>query len=297
MSCPRCGVFEGNPCAPCRTESRIAFILQSGKLRKEDEDKVLTALRSAAGALTDIAEQNTRLLPVPRLPIPPFVPGPVGPPPVGLPVPPPGAFSTEGSTEVEAAKVPEETQPEEGKPPKEKKEKKEKSKKHKKKEESEERGDKDERRSSGSKQQEFIEVKEELEEEEGAKQEEKKKENSNSPEAREATEKKREGEDLSAKVSAYAEAHPKEYGLSSKNKGGAESSTGSRDKDHKSWHHGGRRPPEPRGPPPGRREKDREKQRERKRSRSRRRGTKGSNHSQRGTNYWRGVRESQRYYW
>ena len=57
MSCPRCQVFQGNPCDACRTLGRLDFLVLRGGLRPVDKAPVLAALRSAAGALADIAER------------------------------------------------------------------------------------------------------------------------------------------------------------------------------------------------------------------------------------------------
>eukprot|EP00438_Fugacium_kawagutii_P006828 Skav227026 [mRNA] locus=scaffold456:236256:249187:+ [translate_table: standard] len=62
MSCPRCHTFPGSPCNSCRTLSRIGFILEQGRLLKVQEPAVLAALRTAAGAITDLAEEAAPVL-------------------------------------------------------------------------------------------------------------------------------------------------------------------------------------------------------------------------------------------
>eukprot|EP00438_Fugacium_kawagutii_P024161 Skav223370 [mRNA] locus=scaffold1536:179632:180429:+ [translate_table: standard] len=62
MSCGKCRLFDGNPCAVCRTLSRINFLVCGGRLLRVQETAVLQSLRDAAGALSDLAEQAGPIL-------------------------------------------------------------------------------------------------------------------------------------------------------------------------------------------------------------------------------------------
>lgn len=62
MSCPRCHTFVGDPCNSCRTLARAKFLLEGGKLLRTQEAPVLGALRSLAGALSDLAEEAAPIL-------------------------------------------------------------------------------------------------------------------------------------------------------------------------------------------------------------------------------------------
>lgn len=56
MVCSRCGTFEGDPCAICRTISRIDTLVTLSKLGLHQEVPALNALRVCAGALQDLVE-------------------------------------------------------------------------------------------------------------------------------------------------------------------------------------------------------------------------------------------------
>eukprot|EP00438_Fugacium_kawagutii_P021705 Skav224771 [mRNA] locus=scaffold1604:638490:639377:- [translate_table: standard] len=59
MRCDICGVFAGSPtCPSCRAVSRIGSLLRSGLLKVQQEDRVVTVLRGAAGELSDLAESS-----------------------------------------------------------------------------------------------------------------------------------------------------------------------------------------------------------------------------------------------
>lgn len=62
MACSRCHIWDGNPCAVCRTVSRITYLVQTGRLLKVQESAVLQSLRDTAGALSDLAEQAGPIL-------------------------------------------------------------------------------------------------------------------------------------------------------------------------------------------------------------------------------------------
>lgn len=62
MACPKCHLFSGSPCNSCRTLARIQHLLESGRLLATQESAVLGALRSASGALTDLAEEALPIL-------------------------------------------------------------------------------------------------------------------------------------------------------------------------------------------------------------------------------------------
>ena len=57
MACSSCHLFGGPICASCRTLRRIRELLQGGHLLKSQEAAVVQALRGAAGALVDLAEE------------------------------------------------------------------------------------------------------------------------------------------------------------------------------------------------------------------------------------------------
>ena len=56
MVCSRCGTFEGDPCAVCRTISRIDSLVTLSKLGLHQEVPALNPLRVCAGALQDLVE-------------------------------------------------------------------------------------------------------------------------------------------------------------------------------------------------------------------------------------------------
>ena len=58
MLCAGCHNFLGNPCPSCRTVSRLKFLLESSELPVAVETKILTALRQAAGEISDVIEQH-----------------------------------------------------------------------------------------------------------------------------------------------------------------------------------------------------------------------------------------------
>ena len=275
MICNLCGVFIGDPCSCCRTISRLNFILQTGRVQPRDEGAALSALRSAAGVLSDLAER----------------PGSVGGPLAGF-----GARSTVGTggetgvIVVPAPEAPAGTERTEAKEAdrskaKEKKSKKDKGKKEKKSEREGSTPDKkDETRDALAPEEAETEVK--AEEPEGSE------EARGSGAVAPATEAARPAaEDLAeivadpipedclgAAVNRDVEARPARYGLlpwTSRAEGdeGASASTAEAGEV--------REPREPEGPPPPR-DHGRTRTNPRRRSRSRRRGTKGAGHRDRG---------------
>ena len=63
MTCTVCGLFTGNPCRACRTHKRIRELLcGSLLLRDQEEEEAVTILRTAAGALLDLAEIASSIL-------------------------------------------------------------------------------------------------------------------------------------------------------------------------------------------------------------------------------------------
>ena len=62
MSCSSCRLFGGPICASCRTLRRIRELLQGGLLLRSQEAAVVQALRGAAGALVDLAEEAAPVL-------------------------------------------------------------------------------------------------------------------------------------------------------------------------------------------------------------------------------------------
>ena len=56
MLCGRCETFIGNPCACCRTHSRIGWLLTDCKLAPVQELAALAALRECCGIIQDLAE-------------------------------------------------------------------------------------------------------------------------------------------------------------------------------------------------------------------------------------------------
>ena len=288
MLCPRCGVFFGDPCSACRTYSRIGFVLQTGRLRREDEASVLVALRSAAGALTDLAEEGPRKNPLTE------VPTPVAPLPFEFHerasgAGQPGAGSTEqkeeGREEKEGGiaaekevKSPEE-RPEGEKLKKKKKKDKDKDKKGKAEEDEKPREGIEEGDPVGAKEEDKKQSQEELDR--------LRLEKSQPLEEREEK-KEKDDKSLSEIATEHAEANPESYGLGSKRE-----PRGSLKKLYENRAEGSRKaskPPEPSGPPPGHHGHQRkEKGKKRERSRSRRRGTKGRYHGQRGRDYTGGT--------
>ena len=55
--CPGCHNFVGNPCACCRTASRIQFFLTRTQFPPAVEGRLVGILRQAVGEITDVAEQ------------------------------------------------------------------------------------------------------------------------------------------------------------------------------------------------------------------------------------------------
>ena len=72
MICKRCNSYFGDPCACCRTLSRIQFLVERSRLPLHTESAVLSLLRQAAGGLADITEQFgfRQLAPLPPPPAP-----------------------------------------------------------------------------------------------------------------------------------------------------------------------------------------------------------------------------------
>lgn len=65
MTCSVCGLFGGNPCRLCRTHKRIRELLCGGLLlRGQEEEEALAILRTAAGALLDLAESDRTRTPL-----------------------------------------------------------------------------------------------------------------------------------------------------------------------------------------------------------------------------------------
>ena len=60
MICGLCSTFVGNPCAICRTHSRIGWLLTVARLGVEQEAQGLQALRDCSGALADLVETKRR---------------------------------------------------------------------------------------------------------------------------------------------------------------------------------------------------------------------------------------------
>ena len=57
MICTACGVFEGSPlCGACRAAARVTGILQSGRLPRSEQRRVVGLLRGVAGELSDLIE-------------------------------------------------------------------------------------------------------------------------------------------------------------------------------------------------------------------------------------------------
>lgn len=55
--CAHCRVYPGTPtCVSCRTHFRIGALLQSGRLPGYCEERIISALRYCAGAISDLVE-------------------------------------------------------------------------------------------------------------------------------------------------------------------------------------------------------------------------------------------------
>ena len=292
MLCNRCHLWIGDPCGACRTESRIAWLLQSGQLRADQEQAVLRALRECCGVLLDLAEVATRTLRAPPPLPPPFTPRPpLGPP----PFPPPGL--------VIPVKVEEgEKKDKGGKERKEKKTEKVKDR-HRPKEEEKPRGAEKEKKKrpaeqtlpSGS----AKDTKREVEEREKNKEEESYIEESEEEEILEedpvgpVEEKEAVNPDSSAvdrkrfPPSAEVESNPAGFGLETLPSRGIEESRDSqrrpRSPIHPPRHHGSRREGET---------EERPRSREIIRRRARPKKNKGEKHKRRGRN-WRHQRAQQ----
>ena len=264
MICTACRTFLGNPCSACRTASRIRFYLESGNIPVGKEGEVLTALRSAAGVLSDIVEQygfRARLPAAPEL----------------------GAAGSDGGSAPlsEASKKEEQGTPsykklteedQEGPVKAESKESKKEKSKKKSKSGGEETpgGSKDKTR------------KERREEDRIIKKHKREPEDSDHRT-------KSPSQHLQEQVDRYVTSHPDSFGLGSipvRGSAGrhfAEQETRRRRE----------RPPEPVGPPPqrprgGRSERDRSKSRKGKKK------SKGARHRERGRLYWQGVHRKER---
>ena len=67
MVCAYCRVFEGEPiCGACRALKRIQAALVSGSLQGSQEARVVGVLRSAAGQIQDLVEENLSPAPLPE---------------------------------------------------------------------------------------------------------------------------------------------------------------------------------------------------------------------------------------
>ena len=275
MLCTRCHTFVGDPCGCCRTISRLRFIVETGKLRVNDEGEALTALRSCAGVLTDLAETATRFRP-PVLPVP------------FLPVPPgqSGALSTEAAapgTEEERSEARQPEHKEETKVPEssgvpEKKEKRKKEKKRDKERKEAEVG-REPARGSRDLSGELIEVKEEPEDDAEAS------EDKREPLPRRSRGREDPGvetERTEGEATEVTEEDWDRYNLGDRPVRGS-AARHFRAREEGSW---ADKPPEPPAPPPRRRndsERPRKGRGKGKRSRTpRRRGTKGKQHRERG---------------
>ena len=263
MLCNLCHTWLGNPCRVCRTESRICFLIRSGRITPVHEELVLNVLRNTAGVLSDLVEAGA-----------------------GLGVANPGAGSTEDlrPPKTEEAQVGEESQrdpepDEEEKPPKDSKRKKDPKDKKERKAKKVKPVDKDEEEEEGNP----LGEKEVAPEERDALKEVK---------AEPGKEKEETAEEAAARLSAEADAYVKKYPLkvglgTLAARGSTSGASGSRE----GVVGGNTKPPEPDGPPPGYHgeELPRRRFQRRGRSRSRKRGTKGAGHRERGhrwKQYW-----------
>ena len=268
--CDRCHTFVGDPCRICRTVSRISFLVQTGRLRQADEEKILLSLRSTAGVISDLVE--------------------VGPTGISVGARNSGATGTGAAGETkdpeDLAAVKEEEEASGEVPQLEKKTKKDKkSKKEKKSKRAKENEVEDatvaEATGDGKEEEEIIV-------EELATEAVRKGELASLGGSKKGADK----EKINKVVTDFAEENPETFGLESwppKERSQPIIPEGGRSS-------GSRRPVEPEGPPPRRDgESARTRERPRLRSRSRRRGTKGAGHRERGRKWWAPAIPRRRY--
>ena len=258
--CGICHNFVGNPCASCRTASRIQFFLTRTQFPPAVEGRLVGILRQAVGEICDVAEQlgSYRAAPVSEAVAP----------------------ASEGLIEPkEKAKPPVEDLTEK---------KKDKSKKASKEKRKDEKRKKE--RSSGVKETPKEETDAAKEEEEDPEALRRKKATPLNKRPREAGS---DDPDLQDNVDRYVAKHPEKFGL------GSLSIRGSAARHFRASDEAGReRPAEPAGSPPRRHSgggsaprPQRPRGTPRERSRSPRRKSKGEKHRQRGRDFWRQVRE------
>eukprot|EP00438_Fugacium_kawagutii_P022471 Skav232357 [mRNA] locus=scaffold2646:529683:532082:+ [translate_table: standard] len=262
MACPRCSLFSGSPCHSCRTYLRIGFLLSGGKLLKTQESAVLAALRSACGALTDLAEEAAPILEAEL-----ELSGPSG----AKDSTAAGAGGSSGAlpapVEATEEKKPEETEAELKAKTLEEDKPEARSKPG--------RKDKVKREAKESK-------REKLKRKERAKKVAKAKEKKK---RRSREDSSSEGEkEVQKKVDEEVQQRPSDYGLHPVIRGSA----GKRQDHHGEPSSGSARPPEPLVPPHSDSYWGATRRGQRDRSRSRRRGTKGAHHAERGRQrgYW-----------
>lgn len=266
--CPGCHNFVGNPCACCRTASRIQFFLTRTQFPPAVEGRLVGILRQAVGEITDVAEQLGSFRTAPP-------PGAVAGAPDG-----PGGTKTEEVVKEEKSEAPVEKVKKEKKKDKAKKASKDKKRDEKKRE-----------AASGAKEA-PVEEKEEPKEEEVDAESLRRDKAAPLVEVRRGAGQDR--PDLQESVDKYVAKHPEKFGL------GSLSVRGSAAKYFRANDGEGReRPPEPRGLPPSRRptagEQPHPRGERRQRSRTPKRKSKGTKHRQRGRDYWRQVQERDRW--
>eukprot|EP00438_Fugacium_kawagutii_P016689 Skav223983 [mRNA] locus=scaffold1107:401409:402191:- [translate_table: standard] len=248
--CLRCHLYTGNPCSCCRTLGRIKSLLEGGNLLRAQEASVLSALRSAAGALSDLVEEAAPVLQAERTTS-------------GFPIPVkkeaeesvPAGTGEEASS---SAKKKDEEEDEKESGSKEAVKSKKRSK-----------GGPSEKKSGGDK------VKKEK------RKKEKKEKVVITPAKKAETEEEEEEIEEESGSTRSEVSQPEELGLKPIPRGSAARHFNPRRDDEGS--RGSHRPPEPAGPPPGRFHQDASYWKRKDRSRSKtRRGTKGAQHRERG---------------
>ena len=264
MLCSGCHNFLGNPCTACRTLSRIHFLVERNQLPPAIEGRVVSALRVAAGEICDLVEQHG----------------------IFRPSGPPGAVAPDGGVKKAGKEEPAAAESSTGgREEPEKKEDVEGTRKVKEKK----KDKKDKKRKAETR----VEVTPAATGEEG-REEEEDPERVRIAKATPLNRRERKSKDPQAAVDHYASEHPEVFGL------GSISIRGSAAKHFKESDERRReRPAQPVKPPPRRAAEERPREREdrdqRQRSRSRKK-SKGENHRKRGRDFWRRVKEQEKWH-
>lgn len=268
MICRGCNNFLGNPCAVCRTASRIQFFLVRNEFPGPVEARLLSVLRQAAGEISDLAEKFGRF----RVEVP---------------------AGASGATPRASGNSDEKEAPPGGEKVAAKADKKEKKSDSEKKAAKEAKKEEKRKRAGTGAEEAPGSSKGPLREEAEADED---------PEAvrlAKATPliKSRRGKDkrepnLQDTVDRYVASNPGEFGLESLSIRGSAA-----DHFRKNDERRREKPPEPEGPPPGDRTIEEPRPRSggsrRPRSRSPRKKSKGQAHRQRGRDFWRHVRQQE----